>query len=319
MHIVLLIGLLLGSCDLAASAPHPRDYAITKRVENVKSIVWKVNLMDLDKVPVYEVKSVPFSDDFIRGLTNRFPISGHLAPIPADVLEAPGKWICDNNGFMGRRRGIYRSDRNGIIGYFTGDDGHRWDAAARTLRVAGVPLEQEAANLAASLAQELFGFIPFRDSAKGLRYRHSFIRTRWTPKGSAEPVEVVKKREIRLYQRSPNGYEVVALGQSGACDFGFVSEAKIADFACGLIKMRERATATALSKPEVEQDLLGGSAFAFTDRVPDEIELHEVRLVYVVPEVRADIGTAWPAYQLHCRQKGEPSEATVLIYVGLKY
>lgn len=299
-----MLAVALGA--LCFRAPAAQFDQALPHVALIEAITWDRISIPTNRIPVYSLKSSNLAESTIQLLTRHFGIQGAVEPIPPELNIAPGKWVFDNGGFAERRRAVYFSERTGGVGYFTGDDGHRWDPVMKQMDVEGVPPENEAILKAAEVARDLFGFSPQIDRKSGkYRYKHGYIRTRQYTKGNPEAREVIKRREITLYQMLPNRLPIVPVGSAGTFEIAFVSQGKIADMTCNMFEAREEGYALPKDRLKIEQELLLGRARSFEPVRSQDIVIESLEIVYLVTELKAGVGTAWPFYRLKCLSRKE--------------
>jgi len=114
------------------------------------TVAWDTSEPPSTNLVIYKVERTRFDESLLRKIADKFAIRGDSSPLPEDKVEAPGFWIRELNPTNSLKwRCAVFSQANGKFGYYSGDDGDRYDSLTRKHNIQGVP--ENAAALATAL------------------------------------------------------------------------------------------------------------------------------------------------------------------------
>lgn len=252
------------------------------------------------RLPVYRVETVKATRDLVRKWADVFGVNGEVTTIPSDVEGAPGLWILDRDKGSGRTRTVYVSERSGVIGYSSGDDGHRWDQVNHKKMIHGIPEPEECMRRLGDLLVRLD--IP--RSAFGLergqslpKYKQRLTTVKYVPRGSTNRVEIIKKRSLAISQHCPPG---TILGENGfgEVSVAFISESKISTLEIGYLKISQYGDCPGVNREELQSRIERGEGRSSQREVPRSVDINGCAIRYSKSLTKTGDILLFPCYEL---------------------
>lgn len=311
-----LIALLLGFTACAGnSQPSEAEVAmlVGKPVQTRIVLEGSLPVSPGAVVPVFLIKRVTYDPLVLSRWAKVFQVRGEIKPLPADFTEdAPGWWVQEMDPDNPLKwRCVYFSERRGIIAYKSGDDGHRWDMKSHRDLIRGVPTVEEAVGRIEILIGELgLDRHEFRQSKDGkLSVSQGSDVLKYVPRGERGVVQVVKKRSISVTQSLPVG-EIMSIGGAGTLTVSFISEGKIADAECELVKVETDGKHKGRMKAVFDKSMRSLTS----DNCPADIKAARCRVVYPLSSVGSVQTRLWPFIEYSAKPRDE-HEPGLQVYV----
>jgi hypothetical protein len=301
LYLLIVSAALLPSSAKAAGVPRPRTPDLEELLGQplpvpIKKVVWATAEPQRTNLLLYEVLPPKCDESRLKALAQTFGVQGKIKPTPAH-MDTAGFWIKETNQ---TNSGLWRSvvwSKLGMLAYYSGDSGHRWDLKQHKPLVEGVPTHQEAIEKALALLPvlELTTDDLERNSDGSIRRQFAKDTTGYNERSSKERKEVVNKRTVIFFQRVPNG-ETLSVGEGGVLQIGFVSEGKVADIELLFRDLKPVGTAKPLSSKEIVSALQRGRGRTFRQFIPETLTVTNCAVVYPQGNSSYQQKYVWPAY-----------------------
>ena len=296
-----LLSAALASPALSTDAPLASNSDLEQLIghpASIKRVIWAVLEPPQTNLWVFQVQSQQCDEARLTALATAFAVKGEVKPMPQDMTTS-GFWIKETNP---TNTHLWRSitwSKTGMLAYYSGDDGYRWDVKNHKPLVEGVPDHKEAIRKALALLPVLG--LTTNDlevnSSGSLRVQFAKESTGYNERGSKERKEVVNKRAVLFFQRVPGG-ETLSVGEGGTLQMGFVSGGKVADIELLFRDLRPVGTIKSLTAGQIQNAFERGRVWTYRNNIPETLTITNCTLVYPQGNSSYSQKYVWPVYAL---------------------
>ena len=264
-------------------------------------LAWEASEPPSTNPAIYKVEPSQFNESLLRKIADHFALVGDITPIPQDLVSAPGYWIKEPNPTNTLKwRCVVFSVAQGNVGYYSGDDGYRYDPLTRRHNIRGVPEKEEAFVQALELLPLLnlsTNDLEHRPDGR-LKWSSGVSEIGYFDRESNERKRTVKRRDVSFFQRVPGGGTTTGVGDGGQLRIGFVSEGKVSDIECLFRKMVKVGEARPKTSKEIMSDIDRGRAWTWRANVPSSLSISNCAVAYPQGNSEFHQEYVWPFYML---------------------
>ena len=260
--VVSIIGVWLAlsaqHCMLGANPPPPSESDVDHlfghlMTKPIKKLVWATSEPVQTNITIYSVQSPRYDEQRLKALAEFVRVQGEPVRMPDSMDIAPGYWIkYPNQTNLFLWSSVFFSERTGVLGYGTPDNGYRWDLKDHKPLVRGVPTHAEALQRALELLPVLGLTTNDIELNSDGTIRRQFTKdvTGYNDLVTKEHKEMLQKRSVTFFQRVPGG-ETLSVGEGGSLEVAFVSEGKLAEIELLFRDIKPVASAKAMSSKQI--------------------------------------------------------------------
>jgi len=301
----LLLALGVQPCALGAVPPSPTQSDLEQLLGQpmptpIKKVVWATPEPAQTNLTIYSVQPPRYDEHRLKALARFVGVKGEPVRIPDSLDIAPGYWIKypnPTNSFLWSS--VFFSERTGVLGYGTPDNGYRWDLKNHKPLVQGVPTHAEALRRALALLPVLG--VTTNDleinSDGSLRSQFTKDVTGYNDHVTKEHKEMLQKRAVTLFQRVPGGV-TLSVGEGGAFEVAFISEGKLAEIELLFREISPLTSAKSMSTKEIIHSLRRGRAWTFRATLPDSLTITNCAVAYPQGNSSYQQKYLWPVYRV---------------------
>jgi hypothetical protein len=299
LAICLLSAALFVNLIRAAGGPHPSASDLEQLLGHpvsLRTVTWSTAEPSETNLWIYEVQPPKFDEKRMRNLADSFSIEGEIEPTPSR-MDISGYWIKEPNSTNTHQWRSVVWSKIGMLAYYSGDTGYRWDLKNHKPTVEGVPTHEEAMQQALRLLP-VFGITTNDLEANqdgSVRRQFSKSTTSYNERGTNERKEAVNKRTVVFFQRVPHG-ETMSLGEGGTLQVGFVSAGKVADCELLFRDLKRVASAKPMASKEIIRALERGRGWTYRQSLPETLTVTNCTIVYPQGNSSYQQKYVWPTY-----------------------
>jgi hypothetical protein len=266
----------------------------------IRKIVWATSEPAQTNLSLYSVQPPRYDERRLKTLAEFVGVKGEPVRMPDSLDIAPGYWIKyphPTNSFLWSS--IFFSERTGVLGYGTPDDGYRWDLKNHKPLVQGVPTHGEALQRALALLPVLGLTTNDLELNSDGSLRRQFTKdvTGYNDRVTKEHKEMLQKRSVIFFQRVPGG-ETLSVGEGGALEVAFVSEGKLAEIQLLFRDIKPLASVKAMSSKQLIDTIKRGKAWTFRGTLPDSLTITNCAVAYPQGNSSYRQKYLWPVYRV---------------------
>lgn len=290
-------------CVQAAASPKKPDWEqlIGQPMPTpIKKIIWAAPEPTQTNLSIYSVQPARYDPNRLKVLAGFMGMKGDPVRMPDSTDIAPGYWIkypSPTNSSLWQS--VFFSERTGVLGYGSPDNGYRWDLKNHKPMVSGVPTHSEALAKALTLLP-ILGITTNElelNSDGSLRRQFTKDVTGYNERTSNERKEMLQKRSVTFFQRVPTG-ETLSVGEGGTIEVAFISEGKIAQVSLLFRKLTPAGTANSMGAKQLVARLEHGKAWTFRPRLPETLTVTNCAVAYPQGNSSYPQKYLWPVYRV---------------------
>lgn len=300
----LLLALLAQGCALGANPPSPNESDQEQLFGHImpgtiETVVWATSEPARTNITVYSVQPPKYDPQRLKSLADFVGIRGKPVRIPDFNELAPGYWIKfphPTNSFFWSS--VFFSEKTGMLGYGTPDNGYRWDLKNHKPLVQGVPTHSEGLQRALALLPVLGLTTNDIELNSDGTLRRQFTKdvTGYNDLVTKEHKQMLQKRSVILFQRIPGG-ETLSVGEGGALEASFVSEGKLVEIALLFRSIQQFGTVKSRSSKQITEAIKQGKAWTFRATLPDQLTITNCAIAYPQGNSSYRQKYLWPVYR----------------------
>lgn len=293
---IVLGGFLLLSSHLSAQAWLDAIEGVgTVRV--VDSQTW-TRIPQIPAQPVFSTIRSNYDERVLKHWAEVFEVEGKIERIPKAMSEAPGWWVRQMSDAKNelKWRCVLFSEASGMLAYYSGDDGFRYDKKERKFLIQNVPERQVAIDIAVNLFRRLgLDTARLKTNNKGEYEVTQRINTvKFFSRDEMKHKTIIKQRTIQFPMAIGDG-KLLGSRDTGFVSVTFVTDGKVSAVECNLFNI---VVTNRPSRPDGRRVWAKGTE---PFKIPSEAE---AEIVYPVPDPMKIPETLFPFCKVSIVQAG---------------